>query len=42
MGFKSLWKRKPLKDDKFDIHSKLMGAYDEVPEWHYLWFVSFF
>ncbi|KAK0448152.1 OPT-domain-containing protein [Armillaria borealis] len=36
MGFKSLWKRKPLKDDKFDIHSKLMGAYDEVPEWHYL------
>ncbi|KAK0191685.1 OPT-domain-containing protein [Armillaria mellea] len=36
MGFKSLWKRKPLKEDKFDIHSKLMGAYDEVPEWQYL------
>lgn len=25
---------------KYDIHTRLMGAYEEVPEWQYLMFVN--
>ncbi|KAK0203274.1 OPT-domain-containing protein [Desarmillaria ectypa] len=36
LGFKSLMKRKPIGDNKFDVHSRLMGVYQEVPEWQYV------
>ncbi|KAK0482776.1 OPT-domain-containing protein [Armillaria novae-zelandiae] len=35
LGFKSLVKRKPIGENKFDVHSRLMSAYKEVPEWQY-------
>ncbi|KAK0433103.1 OPT-domain-containing protein [Armillaria borealis] len=35
LGFKSLMKRKPIGENKFDVHSRLMSAYKEVPEWQY-------
>ncbi|KAK0481199.1 OPT-domain-containing protein [Armillaria luteobubalina] len=35
LGFKSLMKRSPIGENKFDVHSRLMSAYKEVPEWQY-------
>lgn len=35
LGFKSLMKRKPIGENKFDVHSRLMSVYKEVPEWQY-------
>ncbi|KAF8922078.1 OPT-domain-containing protein [Mucidula mucida] len=37
LSFKNLIKRKKFDEDsQYDVHSRLMSAYKEVPEWHYL------
>ncbi|PHH72196.1 hypothetical protein CDD80_4690 [Ophiocordyceps camponoti-rufipedis] len=40
MGFKALWRslrrRQPPRRHSLDVHSRLMAAYPEVPDWWYL------
>lgn len=37
IGFKNIFRRKSAQDvTKYDVHRRLMSAYREVPEWHYL------
>jgi OPT family oligopeptide transporter len=35
-GFKSMFRRQKLTEEFNDIHTRLMGAYKEAPEWWYL------